>query len=205
MILNDTSLDGTGDAKFLEYPQPTGAMETLELMKENIQLGSSTTFLLPDDVKTGGDVAGIAIQLVQSLDLELANQKVIEWQNVADKMVRLFKYGLSKELVNKGENEQAITEFKEILINAKFKVWKPLNEYEYNQIITMLQGAGVISKESAIELNTMSKPDEKNRIKKENEEAERKAEEQMAAQAALNQQQSTNNSNAKKSEKGGAE
>lgn len=184
MVLNDTSLDGTGDAKFLEYPQPTGALETLNLMKENIQLGSSTTFLLPDDVKTGGDVAGIAIQLVQSLDLELANQKVIEWQNVADKMVRLFKYGLSKELVNKGENEQAITEFQEIQINAKFKVWKPLNEYEYNQIITMLQGAGVISKESAIELNTMSKPDEKNRIKKEEEEAEKKALEQLEKQAS---------------------
>jgi hypothetical protein len=168
-------------------------METLELMKENIQLGSSTTFLLPDDVKTGGDVAGIAIQLVQSLDLELANQKVIEWQNVADKMVRLFKHGLAVELVNKGENPQAITQFEELKINAKFKVWKPLNEYEYNQIITMLQGAGVLSKESAIELNTLSKPDEKHRVQKETEEAERKAQEQFEQQAAL---ANKNNANA---------
>lgn len=192
MILNDTSMDGTGDAKFLEYPQPAGAMDTLELMKENIQLGSSTTFLLPDDVKTGGDVAGIAIQLVQSLDLELAHQKVIEWQNVADKMVRLFKYGLAVELVNNGDNPQAITQFEELKINAKFKVWKPLNEYEYNQIITMLQGAGVLSKESAIELNTMSKPDEKHRVQKETEEAERKAQEQFEQQAALSQQKEGN-------------
>ena len=189
MILNDTSMDGIGDAKFLEYPHPAGAMETLELMKENIQLGSSTTFLLPDDVKTGGDVAGIAIQLVQSLDLELANQKVIEWQNVADKMVRLFKHGLAVELVNKGENPQAITQFAELKINAKFKVWKPLNEYEYNQIITMLKGAGVLSKESAIELNTLSKPDEKHRVQKETEEAERKDQEMLKRQAALSGQQ----------------
>lgn len=202
MVLNDTSLEGTGDAKFLEYPQPTGAMETLELMKENIQLGSSTTFLLPDDVKTGGDVAGIAIQLVQSLDLELAHQKVIEWQNVADKMVRLFKHGLAVELVNKGENAQAVTKFAALDINAKFKVWKPLNEMEYNQIITMLKGANVLSQESAIELNTLSKPDEKNRIKKEAEEAERKAMEQLEQQAAMSQQQPNN---VQEAEKGGVE
>jgi hypothetical protein len=195
MVLNDTSIDGNGDAKFLEYPQPTGAMDTLELMKENIQLGSSTTFLLPDDVKTGGDVAGIVIQLVQSLDLELANQKVIEWQNVADKMVRLFKHGLAVELVNKGINGQAITQFGELRINAKFRVWKPLNELEYNQIITMLSGAGVLSKETAVELNTMSKPDEKSRIKKETEEAERKAQEQLEQQAALTMQKKDDKTN----------
>ena len=195
MILNDTSIDGNGDAKFLEYPQPTGAMETLELMKENIQLGSSTTFLLPDDVKTGGDVAGIAIQLVQSLDLELAHQRVIEWQNVADKMVRLFKEGLAKELVNSKENGQAVTQFEELNINAKFKVWKPLNEYEYNQIITMLYGANVLSQESAIELNTLSKPDEKKRIEKETEEKERKAQELLEQQAALAQENTGSSNN----------
>lgn len=208
MILNDTSIDGNGDAKFLEYPQPTGAMETLELMKENIQLGSSTTFLLPDDVKTGGDVAGIAIQLVQSLDLELAHQKVIEWQNVADKMVRLFKEGLAKELVNNKENGQAVTQFEELNINAKFKVWKPLNEYEYNQIITMLYGANVLSQESAIELNTLSKPDEKKRIEKETEEKERKAQEQLEQQAALAQQNKnaqSSNLGSKEKKKGGEE
>jgi hypothetical protein len=111
--------------------------------------------------------------LVQSLDLELAHQKVIEWQNVADKMVRLFKEGLAKELVNNKENGKAVTQFEELNINAKFKVWKPLNEYEYNQIITMLYGANVLSQESAIELNTLSKPDEKKRIEKETEEKER--------------------------------
>lgn len=152
-----------------------------------------------------GDISGIAIMLTQSLDMENALQGVIEWQNVADKMVRLFKEGLAKELVNKGENKTAVTDFAKMNINAKFKVWRPLNEYEYNQMVTMLLGAGVLSQESAIELNTFSKPDEKNRIKKETEEAERKAEEQMAAQATLNQKQNTNNSNANQIEEGGAE
>lgn len=179
IVLNDTSLEGKGDAKFLSPPAPDGVMETLKSMKENIQLGSSTTFLLPDDVKTGGDVAGIAIQLVQSLDLELAHQKVIEWQNVADKMVRLFKYGLSKELVNEGINKTAVTDFETLRINAKFKVWKPLNEMEYNTMVTMLTGAGVLSKESGIELNTLSKPDEKARLEQQEKEQEEKTMKQM--------------------------
>lgn len=167
VILNDTSLEGKGDAKFLTPPTPQGTLDTLQLMLETIQLGSSTTFILPKDVKTGGDISGIAIQLTQSLDIENALQKVIDWQNVADKMVRLFKYGLSKELVAKGENKTAITDFEDLHINAKFKVWKPMNDYEYNQMLTILTGAGILSKETGIEKNTESSPDELIRVEKE--------------------------------------
>ena len=170
VVLNDTNPEGKGDAKFLTPPTPQGMLDTLNLIMESIQLGSSTTFLLPKDIKTGGDISGITIQLVQSMDIESAMSRVVEWQNVADKMVRLFKYGLSKELVNKGIMPTAITDFERLNINAKFKVWKPLNDYEFNQMITMLYGAGVISKETAVEMNTMSKPDEKARITKEQEE-----------------------------------
>ena len=203
VVLNDTSIDGKGDAKFLTPPTPQGTIDTLNLMLESIQLGSSTTFLLPKDVKMSGDISGIAIMLTQSLDMENALQGVIEWQNVADKMVRLFKEGLAKELVNKNENTTAVTDFAKMNINAKFKVWRPLNEYEYNQMVTMLLGAGVLSQESAIELNTFSKPDEKNRIKKEEEEAERKALEQAKQQMKLTAKYSANKSN--KDEKGGKE
>ena len=167
VILNDTSLEGKGDAKFLTPPTPQGTLDTLQLMLETIQLGSSTTFILPKDVKTGGDISGIAIQLTQSLDIENALQKVIDWQNVADKMVRLFKYGLSKELVAKGVSKTAITEFEDLHINAKFKVWKPMNDYEYNQMLTILTGAGILSKETGIEKNTESSPDELIRVEKE--------------------------------------
>lgn len=179
VILNDTSLEGKGDAKFLTPPTPQGTLDTLQLMLETIQLGSSTTFILPKDVKTGGDISGIAIQLTQSLDIENALQKVIDWQNVADKMVRLFKYGLSKELVAKGENKTAITEFEDLHINAKFKVWKPMNDYEYNQMLTILTGAGILSKETGVEKNTESSPDELMRIEKEH---QAQIDEQIAAQ-----------------------
>ena len=171
VILNDTSLDGKGDAKFLTPPSTQGTLDTLQLMLDTIQLGSSTTFILPKDVKTGGDISGIAIQLTQSLDIENALQKVIDWQNVADKMVRLFKYGLSKELVAKGKNTTAITDFENLRINAKFKVWKPMNDYEYNQMLTILSGAGLLSKETGIERNTESAPDELIRIEKEKKES----------------------------------
>lgn len=167
VILNDTSMEGKGDAKFLTPPSPQGTIDTLKQMEDSIQLGSGTTFILPKDLKTGGELAGITVQLVQSLDIQNAMQKVIEWQNVADKMTRLFKYGLAIELVNSGVNTSAITEFENMNINAKFKVWKPMNDYEFNQMVTMLTGAGVLSEETGTEINTLSKPDEKMRIKKE--------------------------------------
>ena len=167
VILNDKSLEGKGDAKFLTPPSPQGTLDILQALLDTIQLGASTTFILPKDVKTGGDISGIAIQLTQSLDIENALQKVIEWQNVADKMTRLFKYGLSKELVASGKNLTAITEFEDLNINAKFKVWKPMNDYEYNQMLTILTGAGILSKETGIEKNTESSPDEFIRVNKE--------------------------------------
>ena len=166
VILNDNSVEGNGDAKFLTPPTPQGMIDTLNLLLESIQLGSSTTFLLPKDIKTGGEIAGITVKLVQSLDMENALQEAVEWQNVADKMVRLFKEGLAKELVKTGENPNAITEFKNLNINGKFKVWEPQSDSEYNQMLIQLAGAGLISKETGIELNTASKPDEKARVEK---------------------------------------
>ena len=194
VVLNDTSVEGKGDAKFLTPPTPQGTIDTLNLMLESIQLGASTTFILPKDIKMSGDVSGIAVQLTQSQDNELALQNVIDWQNVADKMVRLFKQGLAKELVNEGIISNAVTEFADLNIGANFKVWRPLNENEYNNMVAMLKGAGILSVESGIELNTLSKPDEKARVAKETEEAERKEIEKQKIKAA-NSQGSVNSGN----------
>ena len=145
-------------------------------------------------------MSGLAVQLTRELDIVNAEQAVIDWQNVADKMVRLFLQGLAKELVNSGENPRAVTEFEELKINAKFKVWRPFNETEFNQMITTLSGAGVISKETAIEVNTISKPDEKQRIRKEEEEAERKALEQQEATLEMQNKYSNNEQKTKEDE-----
>jgi hypothetical protein len=193
VVLNDTSIDGKGDAKFLTPPTPEGMMDTLKNLLKTIQLGCATTFILPDDIRMSGDVSGLAVQLTKELDLQNAMQKVIDWQNVADKMVRLFKYGLAVELVNKGENTTAITDFVNLHINAKFKVWRPFNEMEQNSMIQMLVGAGILSKETGIEINTLSKPDERMRIQKEEEDAIRKAQEMIMQQQGDNEQNENNN------------
>jgi hypothetical protein len=67
-------------------------------------------------------------------------------------------------------------------------------------MITILSGAGVLSQETAIELNTLSKPDEKMRVAKEEEEKERKALEQQ--QATLKMQAEANKSNKQNNEGG---
>lgn len=191
IVLNDTSMDGTGDAKFLTPPTPQNMIDTMKAQLDAIMLGSKTTFVLPEDIKTSGDISGLAVQLTRELDILNATHAVIEWQNVADKMTRLFKFGLAVELVNNGENPTAITDFDNLDINAKFQVWRPFNEYEYNQMITILTGAGVLSKESGIELNTLSKPDEKMRVAKEEQEEMQKTlelqEQQMALTAKANE------------------
>lgn len=174
VILNDKSMNAEGDAKYLTPPSPQGTLDTLQLMEETIQKCSSTTFILPKDIKMSGDISGIAIMMSMSMDIENALKKVIEYQNVADKMCRLFKEGLAKELVAKGIQETAITDFQNLKINASFKVWRPQSDTEFAQMLVTLKGAGILSEETAIEESPVSAPDEKNRRKKEVEEQERK-------------------------------
>lgn len=178
IVLQDTSHDGTGSAEFKTPPSPQGILDTLQSLLEQIQYGSSTTFILPKDVKSSGDVSALAIMLTQELDIEGATNKVIEWQNFIDKCKRLFVHGLAKELVNKGEIPDAVTAFSRLKIGSRFKIWRPFNETEYNQMLATLKGAGILSKKTAIEKNTMSQPDEEQRISIEEEEA-RKLQQQI--------------------------
>lgn len=171
VVLNDTSMDEHADAKFLNPPEPSNMTETLDQIEQTIQIATGTTFILPKDIKISGDTSGLAVEMTQELDMATAQDGVIEWQNVANKMSRLFKEGLAKELVKNGEKgyEEAATEFKKLRIYSKFEVWKPKSEESHNQMLTALyqSGNGGISRQTYIEMNTVSTPDEINRIKRE--------------------------------------
>lgn len=167
VILNDTSLNKDGSAQFLTPPSPQGTLDTLKLMEETIQKGAGATFIMPKDVSTAGDISGVAIQITQSLDNEEALLGVIEWQNVAAKMSRLFKYGLSKEKVSLNGDSDAITRYSSLDIMSCFRVWRPRNDTEYNQMLAMLKNAALISQKTGIEKNTESTPDEELRVSEE--------------------------------------
>ena len=193
IILNDKSIDGKGSAEFLTPPSPQGVIDTLQSLLEQIQIGSSTTFLLPKDVKSSGDISALAIMLTQSLDIEGAEQGIIEWQNFISKMQRLFVEGLAIELVKKGKNPTAITDFKKLRLSAKMKVWRPFNEAEYNQMLATLKGSGLISTKTGIEKNTISAPDELSRVEIELEEARKQEEKKAQFEASLKASTPTTN------------
>lgn len=203
VILNDTSMEGKGSADFKTPPSPQNMIDTLGLMEETIQKGCGATFLLPKDVKSSGDISAQAIMLTQSLDIETALQGVIDWQNFADKMCRLFKEGLAKEFVQTGKNPYAVTEFESIDINAKFKVWRPQNDTEYNNMLISLKGAGGISEETLIDKNTESSPDEKVRMKKQKEEEMKLKEKELSMQYGNNNNGDGNNVNGNSNQNSG--
>lgn len=176
VILNDISYEGKGDAKFLEPPKPQNTIETLNHVFNQIQIATGTTFILPADIHTSSDTSGVAVQMTQSLDIQTAMNGIAEWQNVADKMVRLFKRGLAVELVQKGIQPTAITDFEKVRINAQFDIWKPFSETEYNNMLVAMKQGGILSRKTSIEQNTISRPDELERVLEEE-------------QAALAQQQ----------------
>lgn len=203
VVLQDSDRDGKGSAEFKTPPNPAQMIEFLKELKYEVQTSGGATFILPQDIKMSGDVSAIAIQLSQSLDNEEALKGVAEWQNVASKMCRLFAEGLAAELVDEEINTKAITEFADLKINAKFAVWMPKNENDYNQLLATLRNSNLISQKTGIEKNTISKPDEESRIKAEEAEQAKKeleatiatAEANAAATAQANADTDDNNAN----------
>ena len=194
VILNDKSMNEKSDAKFLSAPTPDGTIQTLESLFDEIQIGGGATILLPKFIKASGDISGIAIQMTQSRDIETALAGVNDWQNVANKMMRLFKEGLGKEMVLNNKDATAITRYKDILINSTFRIWRPFSESEFNQMLATLKGAGLLSARSGMELCTVTAPDEKRRVEEEDEatfQTQLKRDEQK--QKMENQVQQTNN------------
>lgn len=186
IVLNDTSYEGKGDAKFLEPPSPKNTIDTLDQIFAQIQIATGTTFILPKDIHTSSDTSGIAVQMTQSLDIQTAKNGIVEWQNVADKMVRLFKRGLAVELVKKGIKKDAITEFDKMNINAQFDIWQPFSETEYNNMLVAMKNGGILSQKTAVEVNTISRPDEVERIQHEQEELAQKELDKLEKTGAIN-------------------
>lgn len=186
IVLNDTSYEGKGDAKFLEPPSPQNTIDTLDQIFAQIQIATGTTFILPKDIHTSSDTSGIAVQMTQSLDIQTAKNGIVEWQNVADKMVRLFKRGLAVELVKKGIKKDAITEFDKMNINAEFDIWQPFSESEYNQMLVTMKKGGILSQKTAVEVNTISRPDEVERLQQEEEELAQKELDKLEKTGAIN-------------------
>lgn len=188
IILQDKSMDANGSAEFKSPPSPDGMLSSLEDLFEKIQINTSCTFLLPKDVKSSGDISGLAITLTRDLDLKNAQQGVIEWQNFADKMMRLFKEGLAKELVKNGDNANAVTEFARLRVSCKFKIWQPFSATEYNNMLISMKQAGILSTKTAVEKNTESVPDEEQRMAKEKEEAQKQLEKQQGTNKEVTEQ-----------------
>lgn len=168
IILNDTSIDSNGSAEFKTPPTPQNMLDFLQAILDQIEIGCGCTFILPKDVKSSGDISGLAIQMTRSLDIERAANSVIEWQNFVSKHSRLFKEGLAKQLVASGENPKAITEFEKMRVSTSFKPWQPFDESAYNQMLCTLHGSGLISTKTGVEKNTVSTPDEEVRLQNEN-------------------------------------
>lgn len=198
VVLNDTSMNDKADAKVLEMPEPKQAVDMLDYMEQTIMKSCGTTFILPKDIKISGDTSGLAIELTQELDMATAQDGVTEWQNVANKMSRLFKEGIAIELIRKQEKgyEKAWTQFKELRIFSEFRVWKPKSEQVHNQMCSTVYASGGISQQTYVEKNTLSAPDEMSRIQKEKqqqiEEEKKQAEQTMELEIKKAKATSTN-------------
>lgn len=160
VILNDPNPDSNGTAEFKAPPTPEGMENLIKDLRKQIQWQTSTVFLHPEDIKLGSEPSGTAIKMLLNAALEKALLDCMEWDNVADKMCRLFLYGLGVEKGN-------LTSYNLLKVRASFEAWMPQSDTEIVSNIAQLRGAKVISVETASEYSPFAEPDEYERIKKE--------------------------------------
>lgn len=189
------------DAKYLQAPTPEGMFDMLDSLMDQLQIAVSTTFILPKDIKSSGDISGIAVQLTQSGDNERALLSAIDWQNFIDKAVRLFVHGLASELVSKGIDKTAVTRFAELKLSGKVNVWMPRSEAELAQMLAVLVGAKITSIETASETIRLNKPSEKKRLLKEAEKAAELLKESKEETITVNKEEGSSNENINKENK----
>lgn len=154
----------TADAKMLNAPTPEGLHEHIDKHINFIQLGSSTTFVQPSDIKVSGKTSGLTIKLMMTMDLECALDGALKWTPFVNKMLRLFAYGYAKELVFNNQSNTAITDFSSLNINATPSIWMPQSETEMAQTLVSLVSNNIVSRKTATEQLDFINPDEDDRI-----------------------------------------
>ena len=96
--------------------------------------------------------------------------------------------------------EEDIKVLEELNINASFDIWQPYSEAEYNQALATMKNAGILSQKTSVEMNTVSRPDEVERIKKEEQETLEKELEKTRRMKEVEAKYAKTNANAQKEE-----
>lgn len=177
VILKDsTTADMKSDAKFLNPEEPKGFQNLLNDLFKKIQIFTSSILLSADEIKITSDISGVAMKMLRSSIYEKAQKDIREYDLVADKLLYLFKAGVSMELGK-------FSKWNLCKVRAQYDLWIPQSDTETsNRLITQKQ-AGIISAQTATELSPDSQPDELSRI----------AAETATIQAKLTEEENNNN------------
>lgn len=160
VILNDPDPDSRGEADFKAPPTPEGMENLIKDLRKQIHTQTSTVFLDPEDIKLSSQPSGIAIKMLLNAAIERAMQDAKDWDDIADKICRLFIFGLGRE-------RGAFTKYNAMKVRASFEVWVPQSESEISQNINVLKASGVMSTETGSSVNPYAQPDEYDKIMKE--------------------------------------
>lgn len=160
-ILKDsTTGDIKSDAKYLNPDEPKGFQELLSDLFKKIQICTSSVLLAADDIKITNDTSGIALKIMRSSIYERAQKDITEYNDAADKMAHLFKYGVSIELGR-------FTQWNLCKIRAEYDIWTPQSDTEYVNRLVVQKQSGILSAQTATQLSPDAQPDELSRIAKE--------------------------------------
>lgn len=160
VILKDSSPENNGDAKYLAAPTPEGMQNLLSDLHNRIQLMCGVVFLLPEDVRVGGDISGSAMKTMMSSAYERALTDAINYDEALDSVARLFIYGY-------GVENKKVTDVNMLTIRADFDIWFPQSDSDIINNIVSLKDRNLISTQTGTEISPYSSHDETERIKNE--------------------------------------
>jgi len=160
MLKDASSSDSKSDAKYLNPAEPKGFQELLSDVFKKIQIFTSSILVSTDEIKITSDISGVAMKTLRSSIYERAQGDIRDYDEVADKMMELFKEGVSKELIK-------YAEWSACKVRAEYELYVPQSETEFvNRLVSQTQN-GIISIETATEISPDSQPDERQRLERE--------------------------------------
>lgn len=200
-ILEDTGREG-GDAKYLSPPSGE-AIKDLEIqLKKDVAQAASVTFLDATDINISGTISSLALKVLLSKDLEIANQSAKGYALSMKKYQQLVAYGFSLEdkiSEDKARRERPLNYFTALPIKTTIKPWMPESNAAFNKML--VDSGDTLSNQTKTELNTEANPAELQRIKREKEalkkdqikDEQRRAATNLASAKAQSEINNTNN------------
>ena len=147
------------DVKYLTKPAGEAAAIKLQFdtLTNLIFKGGFYVDITPENIKSSGDMPGVAVRLLMTPEIDHAIELSHQWDDFVDGLWRLFRYGYGLET-------KMLTSVQSLRTRAEIDIYTPENSTEIVNILNQSVSMKTLSKKTASEKHPFADNDETKRL-----------------------------------------